>query len=156
MLARSRRFKPACGAALRAVEGTPATAGQGRVMRRPIEGPRLPQPGPARSRTSTARSATPQAGLNRRELGQHYNKKISRKALLFVAGIVNTPFRLRAGRLAFRLSLDRCHALQERQSIFPAWQKASARGWGVRPVRCRCHRREKRHPSRWQGVPPVS
>jgi len=54
MLARSRRFKPACGAALRAVEGTPATAGQGRVMRRPIEGPRLPQPGPARSRTFKA------------------------------------------------------------------------------------------------------
>jgi len=54
MLARSRRFKPACGAALRAVEGTPATAGQGRAMRRPIEGPRLPQPGPARSRTFKA------------------------------------------------------------------------------------------------------
>jgi len=32
--------------------GTRATAGPGRVSRRPEEGPRLLQPGPARSRTS--------------------------------------------------------------------------------------------------------
>jgi hypothetical protein len=51
MLARSRRLNPAYGAALCAVEGTRAKAEPGRFMRRPKEGPRLPQPGPARSRT---------------------------------------------------------------------------------------------------------
>ena len=52
MPARSRRLNPAFGAALRAVEARQLQQNQAAACAGLKEGPRLPQPGPARSRIS--------------------------------------------------------------------------------------------------------